>query len=223
MKIAALIGVVAFAGVASADLIISEVVDGPLSGGNPKWVEITNTGNAAVSFGSGGLIIQSNASSDTAVDVDLSGVTIAPGQSYVIASNANGGDTSFFTTYGADADLYTPVFFGNGDDRYIIDLNGSLVDIYGVFGSNASGDLATYNYTDSYAYRLPDAITGSGQTYVAGEWFVPGPDALEVGGSGQWEQNLRDLTTPGTHNYVPAPGAAALLGLGGLAALRRRR
>lgn len=211
------------AGTASADIIVSEVVDGDLAGGNPKFVEITNTGGTDFTFGTGGIIIQSNAATDVTVDVDLSGVTILAGQSFVVASSANGGIAQFQAAYGFDADLYTGVFFGNGDDRYAIDIAGTVVDIFGVFGSNAAPDLATYNYTDSYAYRVASSITGGGTTYVAADWVLGGVAALDAGDDATRIALLQANTTPGTHDFVPAPASAALMGLGGLMAARRRR
>ena len=41
-------------GSASAQVIISEVVDGPMTGGNPKYVEITNvSATATITLGAG--------------------------------------------------------------------------------------------------------------------------------------------------------------------------
>ena len=101
-------------------LIISEIVDGTVNDGNPKFVEITNTGNAPFTFVAGGLIVQSNNSTDRAIDVDLSGVTILAGQSYVIATTANDGQAVFEATYGFAADLYVDALLGDGNDRFIL-------------------------------------------------------------------------------------------------------
>ena len=68
---------------ASADLIITEVVDGTLSGGQPKWVEITNTGSADVdlslysigNMNNGGLTLGGGSA-------DVLGGTLAAGTSY---------------------------------------------------------------------------------------------------------------------------------------------
>ncbi len=205
-------------------LIISEVVDGDLSGGNPKFVEITNTGTVAYVFPlGGGIVVQSNDSADTVVDVVMTGVTINPGQSYTIASSANNGIAQFNLAYGFGADLFTAAFFGNGDDRYAISDGASLTDIYGTFGSRAALDLATYNYTDSYATRNKDVLVGTGAVYAPSGWFVPGPLALDGPDDATRIALLQANTTPGRHTWIPSPGAAALLGLAGLTGLRRRR
>src|SRR5690606_26809101 len=134
------------AGTASADIIISEIVDGDLAGGNPKFVEITNTGGSSFTFSSGGIVIQANDNSDVDVDVDLTGVTLLAGESFVIASSSNDGINQFQIAYGFGADLYNSLGFGNGDDRYMLNVDGTVVDIFGTFGSRAAPDLATFNY-----------------------------------------------------------------------------
>jgi opacity protein-like surface antigen len=221
--VASLIAVAAIAA-ANADLIVSEVVDAPLPGGNPKYVEITNTGATDFTFGVGGIIVQSNASSDLDVDVDLSGVTIPAGVSYVIQSSANDGQFEFELTYGLIigtdiAGQYTPAFFGNGDDRYIISNDGALLDIYGDIDTDGSG--TAWEYTDSYAYRNPTAITGNGGAFVLSEWTIPGPNALETGDDVTERQLTAANTTPGTHVFVPEPASLILLALSALAIRRR--
>ncbi len=215
------------AGSANAGLIISEVVDATLSGGNPKYVEITNTGVTDFTFTGGGIVNQSNDSTDLNIDVSLLGVTILAGQSYVIQSSANGGQAIFESTYGFAADLYTPAFFSNGDDRYILadadDGGGvatNLVDIHGQIDTDGTG--TAWEYLDSYAYRLPTAITGNGGVFAIGEWFHAGVNALETGDDATELVLIQQNTTPGTHNYVPEPASLALISLGGLAMLRRR-
>lgn len=209
------------AGTASADIIISEVVDATLAGGNPKFVELTNTGNADYTFGAGaGIIVQSNANTDLDIDVDLTGVVIPAGASYVIQSSSNDGQNVFFNTYGFHADLYTPAFFSNGDDRYIV-TDGGILDIHGQIDTDGTGE--AWEYTDGYAYRLPDYVSGVGSAFDISQWFHSGVNGLETGDDVTETQLILANTTPGTHNFVPAPASAALLGLGGIAAIRRRR
>jgi len=84
---------------ASAQLIISEIVDGTFSSGQPTFVEITNLGTTDFTFTSGGIAVLSNNNPDEAIDADLSGVTISAGQSFVIAGN----QTAFTNVYGFEA------------------------------------------------------------------------------------------------------------------------
>lgn len=221
------LSIVAMAAVAAANaqgLIISEVVDAPLPGGNPKYVEITNTSATDFTFGTGGIIVQSNANTDLNVDVDLSGVTIPAGVSYVIQSSSNNGQSVFESTYGLAigvdiAGQYTPAFFGNGDDRYIITNNSSLIDIYGVINTDGTG--SAWEYTDSYAFRNADAIDGVGSSFDISQWTIPGPNDLETGDDVTEAQLIVANTTPGTHVFIPEPASLTLLALAALA-LRRR-
>ena len=187
-------------------LIISEVVDGPSAGGNPKFVEITNTDTSDYTFSGGGIVVQSNASTDYDIDVDLTGITILAGQSFVIQSSANGGSNVFYDTYGFDADLYTPAFFSNGDDRYILadadngsGVATSFVDIHGEDGVDGTGK--AWEYLDGYAYRLPPYVTGNGLGFVVSEWFHSGVDALD----GADLATVLAVTSPGTHNFGTGP------------------
>ena len=218
-------------------LIISEVVDGDLSGGNPKFVEITNTGPNSYTFTNGGVILQSNAATDLDIDVDLTGVTIPALSSYVIQSSANDGINQFETAYGFSADLYTGAFFSNGDDRYILAADDNtpgvggtatladLIDIHGEIDVDGTG--RPWEYTDSYAYRLPQYNTGNGGSFVLAEWVHGGVGALDAPDDAQRTALLLANTTPGTHVFVPCipePASIALVLIAGLGlAVQRRR
>ena len=213
---------------AQAGLFISEVVDATLAGGNPKFVEITNPDGSDYTFSGGGIAVQSNANTDYDIDVDLTGITILAGQSYVIQSTSNDGSNVFFNTYGFDADLYTAAFFSNGDDRYILadgdDGGGvatSFLDIHGEDGVDGSG--TAWEYTDGYAYRLPAySTTGTGLAFDVSEWFQSGVNALETGDDVEELALIRSLTTPGVH-IVPEPTTFALAGFGLLTLVLARR
>ncbi|MBN1513185.1 MAG: hypothetical protein JXB13_14310 [Phycisphaerae bacterium] len=182
-------------------LIISEVVVGAESGECPRWIEITNTGLDDFVFTEGGLIVQMDSSQDVVVDVDLTGVTISAGQSFVINSNQAGACTGAFPIIYTplEADLDTNVPFGDGDDRYILTdkADGShLVDIYGEFG--VDGTAKSWEYTESFSYRQSDSNAANGRVFSASQWYFGGAGSL----SGE---NPTDLllanTTPGTHSY----------------------
>lgn len=189
-----------------ACLIISEVVNGTESGDHPRWIEITNTGADSFTFPAGGLIVQNDSSSDVNVDLDLTGVTIQAGQSYVINSTAGGGSGAFPVIYGFPANKYTTVPFGDGDDRYILTdtADGShLIDIYGEFGVDGTGQ--PWEYTAGHAYRLPAYIEGNGGTFSAGEWYFGGVGSL-------YGADLPTVTHPAVHDYIGVCGQEEVFG-----------
>jgi hypothetical protein len=179
-------------------LIISEVVKGVLSGGCPRFIEITNTGANDYTFAEGGVIVQMDEDTDVFVDVDLTGYTIASGQAFVINSNESGACTGAFgSIYGFPADLDVLTRFGDGNDRYILTntADGSnLLDIYGVFGES-SGE---WEYYDGYSYRLPAYNQGNGGVFDPDEWFFGGNGSLDTPTP---EKDLLLLTDPTTHTY----------------------
>lgn len=209
-------------------IIITEAIDGTLAGGNPKFVEITNTGPTDFTFSGGGIIVQSNAATDLDIDVDLTGVTVAAGDSYVIQSSANDGQNVFETTYGFAADLYTPAFFSNGDDRYILataddgaGVGTVIADILGEIDTDGTG--TAWEHTDGYLFRNADSVTGNGGVFNIADWTVGGVNSLETGDDVTETALILAITTPGTHTFVPEPATSLLGALGLLALLRRRR
>lgn len=218
---------------ANAEVIITEVVDATRGGGNPKFVEIKNVSASDFTFSGGGIVIQSNANTDLNIDVDLTGLTLAAGEVYVIQSSANGGDGVFLDTYGFDADLYDPGFFSNGDDRYILataddgaGVATTLADIYGEIDTDGSGEV--WDFLDGYAFRNPDVMSGNGGVFDPSEWTFGGVNSLEDPGFDDAAEVVLILanTTPGTHAMVPEPGSAALallaMTVAGAVAMRTR-
>lgn len=168
----------------TADVIITEVADGNITGQQPKFVEITNVGLTDYTFPEGGgIIVQNNTNTDYDVDWGLGGVTLAPGQSWVVNSLTPTGAeaATFVTIFGKEADQYADVAFGNGDDRYILTDGTSFLDIYGEDGVDASptgGEVAAWVYADGYAYRKPFITTGRGLAFDPNEWVFGGEDSL---------------------------------------------
>lgn len=196
---------------ASADLIITEVVDATLPGGLPKYVELTNTGGTTVdlsaysigNFNNGGTDLGGGASSG------LSG-QLTTCDSYVIAYETAPVDPAtslFFDVYGFEPDIYLGPFV-NGDDVIALfqglatgdGSDATLVDIYGEIGVDGTG--MPWEYMDSYATRDPDSVTAS-TTWNAADWFVPGPNALETGDDVEELALILANTTPGTHECTP--------------------
>ena len=180
-------------------VIISEVVQGKESGNCPRWLEITNTGTSVFAFLEGGLIIQEGSSTDTDVDVDLSGVVIQPGGSFVLVSNFGGACTGSYSVYPNDPDMFTDVRFGYGDERLMLTNKAdgsSVMDIYGEFGVDGTGE--PWEFTGGYSYRDPAWNSGTGTVFIPSQWEFGGVDSLD--GSNP-TQLLLDYTSPQTHDY----------------------
>jgi len=217
----------AFAGGGTGELIITEVVDGTLTGGQPKWVEITNVGGAAIAdlsvyrfanFNNGGTVNSFDATT-------LNAVPLAAGASFVIAYE-NSTNTAcdpnmlvscFEFVYGVPPDQFIGPFT-NGDDMYMILLGGGvgttnggpgdgsdglLVDVYGEWGQDGTGE--AWEYTDGYSARC---FGDSSSVWQICEWFVAGVNSLEdPGGDDTVElMLLQTLTDP--FNYAGCAGGA---------------
>ena len=91
---------------------------------------------------------------------------------------------SFFDVYGFDPDFFDLGAFINGDDVVALFLgpatgdgsDATLVDLYGVIGTDGSGE--PWEYTDGYSFRNPDATTDNG-TFELSQWTFGGANSLE--------------------------------------------
>ncbi len=213
------IAVLAIAGASSAStgLIISEVVDATLPGGLPKFVELTNTSNAAIdlsgisigNFSNGGTVLGGG-------DSTLLSGMLAAGDSYVV-SYENGDEAgigSFFDAFGFDPDFFGLGAFINGDDVVAIfdglatgdGSDATMIDVYGVVGVDGSGEV--WEYTDGFSFRNPDVLKGNGGAFADGEWTFGGANSLEDPGFDDVIelQNLLDNATPRHPQLHPGSG-----------------
>lgn len=228
-RFVSLAAVLAVVGAASADLIISEIVDATLPDGLPKFVELTNTGDTAIDLSGYSMgNINNGASEATYAPTDLSGI-LAPGDSYVCSYETGDepGIGMFYDTYGFDPDNFDFGSWINGDDVIVLYAgnpgaphNGTgAIDVYGVVGVDGTGE--TWEYTDGYSYRGYDYVSGQ-NPMVEPEWVFGGANSLETGDDIEELALILANTTPGTHDFVPEPTSLVLLALGGLAIVRRR-
>lgn len=155
----------------SNDLVITGVFDGPLTGGNPKGVELYVVNNISdlSTFGLG------SANNGGGTD----------GQEFTFpAVAATAGDYIYVTT---DTALFR-IFFGfgaayqdgsmaiNGDDAVELFSNGSVGDVFGDINVDGSGQ--PWEYLDSWAYR----VSGTGpddSTFVLANWTFGGVNTFD--------------------------------------------
>ncbi len=156
---------------AQSDLIISGVVDGPLSGGVPKAVELLVVNNIAdlsiYGFGSA-----NNGGGTDGEELTFPAVSATAGSFIYVASEATG-FTSFF---GFAPDYTSGAAAINGDDAIELFQNGSVVDVFGDINVDGNGE--PWEYQDGWAKRV-DATGPDGTTFVLANWTFSGPNALD--------------------------------------------
>ena len=213
--LAAACAAVALAGAAEAQIYISEICDGTLPGGEPKWVQITNSSGADIPD----LSIYSiqninNGAATTSNDaIALAAVALPAGASYAFAyetasnTSCGGGVSCFEFVYGQAPDQFSGAFI-NGNDVLSLYLglavgtgNGGpgdgsdalLLDRYGVVGVDGTGTF--WDYTDGWARRCTSA---GNPVFTQSEWLFAGADSLEdPGGDDTVELALlQNDTTP---------------------------
>jgi hypothetical protein len=196
-----------------ANLLITEIVDATLTGGLPKYVEVTNIGGMGADLSGYSVGIYSNGNSTLQSTSKVLSGSLAAGSSYVISfeDGDSAGSGSFFTVYAADPDFFDFAALINGNDvvaLFLADGGGTagaatgdgsdatLVDLYGVVAAGGSPDGGTgevWEYTDGFATRK-QSTTGPTATFTPAEWQFSGVDALEALDAGE----IAALTSPGS-------------------------
>lgn len=201
------------ASAANGHLIITGIGDGPLSGGTPKFVELFVAADIAdlsvytlQNFNNGG----------STASTTFSFTGSAMGGSYLYVATESANFTSFF---GFSPTYVSSVMTVNGDDALALNLNATLVDVYGQIG--VDGTTQFWEYLDGSSVRKSQ--TGPSATFVQAEWTFNGVDSLEGGVVNS------SVTVPfqiGTYKPIPEPATSAMLAAGTcllLCRLRARR
>ena len=157
--------------VLASDLVITGVVDGPLSGGVPKAVEVYVINNVA-DLSIYGLGSANNGGGTDGQEFTFPAVAATAGDFIYVASESTG-----FTTFFSFAPDYTSGAMSiNGDDAIELFQNGFVVDIFGDI--NVDGNGQPWEYLDGWAYRN-DNTGPDCTTFVLTNWSFSGPDALD--------------------------------------------
>ena len=210
---------VSVAGLAEADLVITEVMSNsshPGGSSNGDWWELTNAGSAAVDLEGYYWDDGGPTANDGAV---FPAFTLAAGQSLVIVDEADA--SAFVADWGGGFTALVGADFGGPDTFSGLSSGGDQIELWtadpnvnpgllpvasAVFGESTDGV--------SFAWDLSGNALGLS---VAGQngAFVAFSDGATLGaGPGT------DVGSPGV---VPEPASLALIGLGGMALLGRRR
>ena len=176
-------------------LIISEVMDGNRSYGQPKFIEITNVTDESIAIGDFQIWRGSNGG-DAASVVQIPASTMLDAHSsWVIANSDAGMAAAGFEA----ADQVSSGINGNGNDVYQLhSSSGAYIDAFGLAG------VSSYWYANSYAQRIPSILSG-GASYSSGEWTITtlGTDSPANGSPGTPGSHISDPWVSVAHHYHP--------------------
>ena len=186
---------------ATADLVLTAVFDGPLSGGQPKGVElyVLNDISDLSIYGIGSA---NNGQGSDGEEFTFPAVSASAGDYlYLTADSA-----AFVAFFGFSPD-FTDTDNGsvniNGDDAIELFMNGQVIDVFGDINTDGTGQ--PWEYLDSWAYRV-DGTGPDGSTFVLANWYFGGPNALDG------ETTNATAATPvpiGTYSLMPPQNVIA--------------
>ncbi|MFP2995507.1 DUF5689 domain-containing protein [Spongiivirga sp. MCCC 1A20706] len=148
-------------------IIFSELAD-PNNNDEARFIELYNASSEAINL-SGWKVRRYTNDSAIPTNEEVLEVILMPESTYVISPNA----LAFENVYGFSPDLEAKnklVADGNGDDNYdLIDVNGTIIDVFGVIGEDGTG--TNHEFEDGRAFRNLN-ITKGNTTYTFSEWQI---------------------------------------------------
>jgi hypothetical protein len=177
--------------------IITAIVDGDCSGGNPKVLEIYAKGT--VDFTLYSLENQTNSNTSWGSTQDLSTLgTVTDGFVYISTSGSSTALGTDFPSISSVLESNTTNF--NGDDRVriILTSDSSVIDQYGVEATDGTG--STWEYADSYAKRKDG--TGPDAGFNEANWTFGGVRALNNLGVCQMGSDTFETLIGGVGTYA---------------------
>jgi hypothetical protein len=186
----------------SAALVISGIIDGDVSAGQPKALELYVTADiddlSAYGIGSA-----NNGGGTDGEEWSFPADAASVGD-YIYVVDANG-TNQFQQFFGFAAD-YVATGFAlsiNGDDAVELFQEGEVIDVYGEISTDGTGE--AWEYSDGWAYRNNDAGSNGGN-FDINNWTV-----MDDGVDGA--DNNGDATEPfptGTYSYNGTAGSVAV-------------
>lgn len=155
-----------------ADMILSGVYDGPLTGGLPKGFEIYVTADIAdlSLYGAGAA---NNGGGSDGQEITFAGSATAG--SYIYVTTDLAGFVGYFGFTPAQVYVSSAASI-NGDDAIELFKNGDVIDVFGDINIDGSGQ--PWDYLDGWAYRLSDDQPNLGIFDVA-QWSYSGVNAWD--------------------------------------------
>ncbi|MBT8069663.1 MAG: lamin tail domain-containing protein [Gammaproteobacteria bacterium] len=175
------------------DLTITGVVDGPLTGGIPKAVEIyvisdvTDLSNCGVGSAN-------NGGGSDGEEFTFPAVAAVAGSFIYVATET----TAFNDFFGFSPDYTSDAASINGDDAIELFCGGLVIDVFGDINVDGTGQ--PWEYLDGWAYRV-NSSGPDGSTFNISNWTFSGANALD----GETSNDTAAIPFPiGT--YIGGPG-----------------
>ena len=200
--LAAVAALVSLPVLASAQLVITGVIDGPLSGGVPKGVELTAVEDI-VDLSMFGIGSANNGGGSDGEEFTFPADALMAGDMIYVASEEIG----FNDFFGFTPDYTTGAMSINGDDAVELFFMGVVIDVFGDINVDGTGE--PWDHLDGWAYRVHN--TGpDGEIFVLENWYFSGANALD----GEMTNDAAAVPFPlGTFEFDPSvPVQSSTLG-----------
>ena len=155
----------------ATDLLLTGVIDGPLSGGTPKAVELYVI-NDIPDLSIYGIGSANNGGGTDGQEFTFPAVSATAGQFMYVASEA----VEFTNFFGFAPTYVSSTANINGDDAIELFQNGAVIDTFGDI--NLSGTGQPWEYLDGWAYRA-SGTEADGTLFNLANWQFSGINALD--------------------------------------------
>ena len=153
------------------DVVITGVIDGPLSGGVPKAVELCVL-NDVPDLSAYGIGSANNGGGTDGEEFTFPAGAASAGTFLYVASESTG----FEDFFGFPPSYTSGALAINGDDAVELFLSGAVADVFGDINTDGTGQ--PWEHLDGWAYRN-DSTGPDGSTFVLGNWSFSGTNALD--------------------------------------------
>lgn len=156
---------------ASADLLITAVYDGPLSGGTPKGIELY-VENDIADLSAYGIGSANNGNGSNGEEFTFPTMGATAGSFIYVTTN----DTAFSDYYGFAPDFVSSSMSINGDDAIELFHAGTVIDVFGDINTDGNG--TPWEYLDGWAYRV-DGTPANGGVWDDASFTYSGANAVD--------------------------------------------